>query len=369
MLNPRNIILILVVLAIIGSIFFLEKLKPQKNGTASNFNPVAQIKQGVDNATHPKYIEIADPTGFVNTDPFKLADLVGQKVILVDFWTYSCINCQRTFPFLTAWYEKYKDQGFEIVGVHTPEFEFEKDINNVKAATIKYGIKYPVVLDSNYGTWNAYNNHYWPAHYLIDINGNIISYHFGEGAYDETEKQIQQALKERMGKLGVAGNVDSSISQPKDTFNMDFSQVQSPETYFGTKRNSNFGNGTSGIGGTYGFTVPEQINSNNFYLGGKWSLEPEFATNTDAGAKIVFKYSAKSVYFVAGADSPVKIKVLRDGQPLGNAKDQDVDNNSEVTVKDERLYRLIDDPQGYGQHTLEIQIQNPDLKAFTFTFG
>jgi thiol-disulfide isomerase/thioredoxin len=368
MINLRTIILLIVIIAIVGAIFFLEKLKPQKSGSTSTFNPVAQIKKGVENATKPKYVEIVDPTGFINTDPIKIGDLVGKKVILVDFWTYSCINCIRTFPYLKSWYEKYQDQGFVILGIHTPEFEFEKDINNVKAATQKFGITYPVILDSNYGTWNAYNNKYWPAHYLIDINGNVVSYHFGEGAYDETEKEIQKLLKERMDKLGISGQVDSTVTQPKDVGNMDFSKVNSPETYFGSKRNDNFGNGTTGAEGNFNLTAPTQFKLNIFYLDGGWNIGSEFSTNTSSKAKIIFRYNSQSVYLVAGADSPVKLKILRDGKLMGTEKGGDVDSNGGVTVKEERLYKLIED-KSYGEHTLEIDIENPGLKAFTFTFG
>jgi thiol-disulfide isomerase/thioredoxin len=369
MLNPRNAILVIVIIAIIGSIFFLDKLKPKKTDSTNTFNPVTQIQQGLKNATYPKYAEIVDPTGFINTDPFKLSDLVGKKIILVDFWTYSCINCQRTTPYLNSWYSKYSDQGFVIIGVHTPEFEFEKNINNVKSAVEKFGIQYPVVLDSNYGTWSAYNNRYWPAKYLIDINGNVVYYHFGEGEYETTEQMIQALLKERMEKLGENGLIDADTSRPDGVMVVDNSKVKSPETYFGALRNNNFGNGQPGITGNFDYVPIVQPALNKFYLSGNWDINDEFAKNTSPGAKIIFMYSAKSVYLVAGSERNVRLKILRDGKVVTNERGEDVDSKGVVLVKDEGLYKLIDDPQGYGVHTLEIEILDPGLKAFTFTFG
>jgi len=152
--------------------------------------------------------EIVLPSGFINTQPFNLADHIGKEVILLDMWTYSCINCQRTLPYVNTWSEKYKDQGLLVVGIHTPEFEFEKDIENVKDAVEKFGIKYPVVLDNDYGTWRAYSNRYWPRKYLIDIDGFIVYDHKGEGRYDETERKIQELLEERSGALRLSADVD-----------------------------------------------------------------------------------------------------------------------------------------------------------------
>lgn len=279
--------------------------------------------------------EIADPTGFINTtSDFKIADLIGKKVILVDFWTYSCINCIRTLPYLTAWYAKYHDQGLEIVGIHTPEFEFEKDINNVKTALEKNGIKYPVVLDSNYGTWNAYGNQYWPHEYLIDLAGNIAHDKIGEGNYDETEMEIRKLLK----------LPDAPVVLP-------ITQVEasSPETYFGSDRGD----------------------PNANYLIGNWNLTNEYAEGTGS---IKYRYTAKGVYFVAGISGkePVEIEVLRDSKPLEkSAAGTDIyfrDGKSFVRVNETRLYRIIDDKQA-GEHILELIISKPGLRAYTFTFG
>ena len=376
----KNIALAVVLAAIGASIWYLDSLKssPAASGIASVAIPVpaAATMPSSESAAaparlpapkkYPRAIEIASPTGFINADPFKIGDLVGKKVVLVDFWTYSCINCERTIPYLNAWYEKYRGQGLEIVGVHTPEFEFEKKYDNVAAAVKKFGIRYPVVLDSDNGTWNAYQNRYWPHEFLIDIDGYIVHDHIGEGGYAETERAIQAALAERADRLGMAGAVSSGVVRPSgvgETF------AASPEAYFGAARNAFLGNGIQAVRGDQSLAVPAEIKPDTLYLDGAWHFEDEYATNASAGAKIVFRYSAKSVYFVASAKDGAKLRILRDGKPLGAAAGDDVGPDSAVMVKDDRLYKLITDPAGPGTHTVEIIIEKPGLSAFTFTFG
>ena len=402
----KNIILAALALAIAGSIWYLEKDKvspaagPKEDTTipfspelfaekpASNTNtdsgreiagdePGFQENQNFRSPTEknikfPRAKEISLPSGFINTPAgFKIADLIGKKVILVDFWTYSCINCQRTTPYLNAWYDKYKDKGLEIVGVHTPEFDFEKKYDNVVSAVEKLGIKYPVVMDNDYGTWTAYGNSYWPRKYLIDIDGFIVYDHIGEGAYEETEKKIQEALEERMYRLNEQGRVSSELVSPSGTEATDSKKVYSPEIYFGAFRNQLFGNGIKNQTGEQDLSAPEEdIISNILYLSGKWNFAREYAENKETGAKIIFRYTGNKLYFVASADEEVLIKIKRDGQPVSDVAGEDVkkDGTGEAAIKDERLYKIIDD-SNYGEHTLEIIIENPGLKAFTFTFG
>ncbi len=315
---------------------------------------------------YPPAVELVDPTGFVNTPPFKLADLVGKKVILLDFWTYSCINCIRTLPYLTAWYAKYHDQGLEIVGVHTPEFEFEKDIANVQAATQKFGILYPVVLDSNYGTWQAYNNLYWPHEYLIDIAGNIVHDHIGEGDYDATEAEIQKLLAQRAEALGLGPMPEATGTTAIAP--ADLSGVGSPETYFGAARNQYLANGVQSTQGTQSLTLPSSTTLNQLYLDGNWNFVQEYATNVAGGAKILYKYHSAKVFLVASAPAGVTVEVLQDGKPIGSAAGSDV-VDGKVTVKESRLYSLASNPDGAGDHTLELIIDGPGLQAYTFTFG
>ena len=327
---------------------------------------IQMIAQNDQRAGYQPAIEITDPTGFVNvSSTFRLKDLIGKKVILLDFWTYSCINCIRTLPYLTAWYQKYKDAGIEIVGIHTPEFDFEKDINNVEAATQKFGIQYPVVLDSNYGTWNAYGNMYWPHEYLIDLAGYIVHDHVGEGSYDETEALIQKLLQERALALGNAAVMPTStVSIAPDNL----LDIGSPETYFGAARNQYLANGVMGQAGTQTLTEPSSVTTNALYLTGTWNFANEYATSVNAGAKIIYRYQSAKVFFVASAPTPVSIQVLQDGKPVGNAAGSDV-KNGVLTVEQSRLYSVIVNPDGAGNHTLELIIQSPGLQSFTFTFG
>jgi thiol-disulfide isomerase/thioredoxin len=302
-----------------------------------------------------------------NGQPISLAQYRGKNVVLLDFWTYSCINCQRTLPYLTTWYSKYKDQGLVIIGVHTPEFAFEHEESNVADALKRFGITYPVVLDNEYKTWNAYQNEYWPHEYVIDMDGFIVHDHIGEGEYDVTEKAIQMALAERMARLGENANAVST-----STVNIapqDLSGVQSPETYFGSNRNEYLGNGTPSVGSMQTLTLPSTPQENTLYLGGMWDFVPEYAANTTTDATIEYKYNSKNIYFVAsGMPSGTQVEVMQDGVPVsGNIAGSDVVNGI-LTVTGSRLYNLVSNPTA-GVHTIELIIKSPGLQAYTFTFG
>jgi len=322
--------------------------------------------------TFQKAPELTGIDGYINTGgkPITIGQFKEKKVVMIVFWTYSCINCQREIPYLKAWDDTYGPQGLEIIGVHTPEFAFEHVLSNVQAAVTGFGIKYPVVLDNEYATWNAFGNEYWPRKYLVDIDGYIVYDHAGEGNYDETEQAIQKALAERAARLGSAVPT-AAPAAPAEAISVDESQLGSPETYFGAARNEYLGNGTQGQLGDQTLMLPSQPAANTLYLGGTWTFAQEYAQNKTAGAKIEFLYKAKNVYFVAAAlaGGAVKIKITRDGgQSLGTARGADVDANSEATIRADRLYQLVGD-SAYGVHVLEIEIENPGLQAFTFTFG
>ncbi len=318
---------------------------------------------------YQKAKELVDAQGFINTDAFKLSDIVGKKVVLIDFWTYSCINCQRTLPYLEAWNEKYKDKGLVIVGVHTPEFDFEKDYNNVLAATKKLGVTYPVVLDSNRGTWDAYNNSYWPREYLIDIDGYIVHDHIGEGEYDVTERAIQDALKERGTVLGTNDSIDTKIAKPSDVIDMNGFLLGSPETYFGSLRNEYLGNGTKYTNGLQMMTIPETITQNTLYLGGDWNFAPEFAETVGTKTNITYKYKAKNIYFVASSKNGVPIRVFLDGKIIEKPiSGEDVGLDGSAWINENRLYDLVHGAD-YSEHTLRIEIDGAGLDAYTFTFG
>jgi len=367
----RIYILILVIGIIIISIYFLNQNGVGKNLSQKVLNISPRISSEEKSMRYELAKEITTPDGFINTadKSITISEFIGKKVILVDFWTYSCINCQRTTPYLNSWYEKYQDDGLVIIGIHTPEFEFEKNYNNVKVAVEKFGIKFPVVLDNDYSTWIAYKNRYWPRKYLIDIDGYIIYDHIGEGAYEETEMKIQEALQERMLVLNKGGNIEESLTKD-NSVRIGHS---SPETYFGSDRNDLFINGKSNITGKQNnLQIPSQINLNSLYLGGDWDIQEEFAENKSQDASIVYRYEAQSVFFVAKADSEITIEVFIDGKPLGKEMGEDIvktfDGKTILKIKEPRLYKIIQHNQSEG-HILEMKIMNPGLQAFTFTFG
>jgi len=340
----KNIVLVTVVIGIIASILLIQSRKNVVQNPA-NVNLSSQLAP-----------EITNPSGYINTDKITIHNLIGKKVILVDFWTYSCINCQRTLPYLIAWDKKYKDNGLQIIGMETPEFEFEKDKNNVEKAVNQFGITYPIVQDNNYGTWNAYGNQYWPHDYLIDITGKVVYDHIGEGGYTETENEIQTLLQERAKVLNLNSNVDKNMSTPI-AVTPSLNAALSPETYFGSAKNQYFGNGKIGQNGIQSLVLPQGTDLSTFYLGGTWNFTDQYAVTEDNNEKILYRFQAKNVYFVAGASNPAVIKILIDGR-----------QTQETTISDNSLYQVYSG-QNFGEHVIEIDISGPGLKAYTFTFG
>lgn len=359
-----RILPLVIVLALIGgAIYYLnrgssiptssapivEVTSPTRTSTSSSFPTTTTSKSTL----YPRAKELSDPGVFINTPdskPITIQSLVGKKVILVDFWTYSCINCQRTQPYLNAWYKKYKDQGLEIVGVHSPEFDFEKDANNVRLATKAAGIEYPVVQDNNFGTWRAYGNRFWPHKYLIDVDGFIVYDHIGEGFYDETEKEIQKLLTELHARTG-AGAVQGGLVNPNTTV----PQAGSPETYFGSDRNEYLGNGQKGTGGVQTFIFPSTYALNTLYLGGTWNIAPQYA-EAQKDARVHYRFSAKNVYLVASSPSTQSMGVTLDGV-----------KQTPVSISTDRLYTLISLPTA-GEHELELTVP-AGVKLYAFTFG
>ncbi len=368
----KKVLLALVLLIIVGAIGYLDSLRADRV-PASDAAPGEAIAREDAARKALRYTpaqEFRAPGRFLNSQPFTLQSFIGKKVILLDFWTYSCINCQRTTPYLNAWWQKYKDSGLVIIGMHTPEFAFEREYENVLAAVRKFRIQYPVVQDNDFGTWNAYQNRYWPRKYLIDIDGFVVYDHIGEGGYEETEQKIQELLVERADALKENLDVPTGAVSPGDMVTMEGSKIGSPETYFGADRNTFLANGEQQQVGVQPLTLPERIEPNKLYLEGNWGFREEFAHVTKAPAKIVYKYSAKSVYFVASAERAITIQLLIDGKPISpDFMGGDVASDGTVTVKEDRLYKLVENKAGYGEHTLEIIIPRAGLRAFTFTFG
>lgn len=351
----RFITLGIVVLLIVGGIFYLESGKVTPDGTTTN-NPLAKMlsEDGLKSAQ-----EISTPDAFINTASTTISgELIAGNIVLVDFWTYSCINCQRTLPYLNAWHEAYGDRGLTIIGIHTPEFQFEKELANVQKAVDQFGIKYPVVLDNDYSTWRAYNNRFWPRKYLVNLDGYIVYDHIGEGAYEETEEQIRALLEERGTRLGVPTNLPEELVSPKIASGDNTMEDRTPEIYFGSSRNAYLANITRGLDGEQTATLPDSYTTHRVYLDGTWNIFDEHAENVTGDTKIVLQFIAREVNFVAEAPQGTVLSLTLDGEPINS-----------VPVKEPSLYTLVEGIEDSEPHTLEITIPDAGLKAFTFTFG
>ncbi len=306
----------------------------------------------------PEFTGLQD---WINSNPKKLADYKG-KVVLVDFWTYSCINCIRTQPYLKDWYETYKDSGLEIIGVHAPEFAFERNPKNVENAAKKAGLTYPIALDNNFSTWNAYENQYWPASYLIDKDGKVRRYHGGEGEYKETEMAIRSLLAEKGGKVPEQTTKAIEGSVP-------VSDAQTPETYLGTKRASNYVGSQRLVQGTHRFSEGELPRVNNWTLGGTWEVTSEGIIARE-NATLSFRFAAKDMYLVTANDVESKeISVTLNGQPISQTDSAGSDvKNSKVTINSAQLYRLVGFNSLMKDSTVQLTVP-ADVQLNVFTFG
>lgn len=355
-------LLIVALVLIAGAIFVIESMKPDRvdvgNADIPSAVGIPDISQK--EKMYERAKEISTPDGFINTEPFTIEELIGEKIVLVDFWTYSCINCQRTLPYLNSWYEKYADDGLVIVGLHTPEFDFEKDFDNVSRAVDKWGIEYPVVLDNDFSTWRSYNNRYWPRKYLIDVDGFIVYDHIGEGGYEETEMKIVELLNELKARKGESSLV-ADQGKPVGVQDVDFAKVQTPETYLGSAR-LQYITGLPSVdcfGKSCQFDRPEKVPLNSFALDGAWVIEAESAIQKSETGSIALRFSASKVNLVAeGFDGPVTAEIVLDGASLGK-----------ITIDEADLYNLIDLDGKYGEHLLEVFFSSPGVSAFAFTFG
>ena len=306
---------------------------------------------------------------WLNSQPLTAAALRG-KVVVVDFWTYSCINCLRALPYVKAWATKYRDQGLVVIGVHAPEFAFERNIDNVTKEANKLGVNYPVAIDNNYRIWRAFNNQYWPAHYFIDAKGHIRYEHFGEGEYDRSEQVIQQLLRE-----AGASNVSSSLSQVRG---QGVEQAAgslgdtSPETYLGYMRAENFASNQAVNDAPADYRVPDSLSLNEWGLDGRWTVGPESAALNSADGRIVYRFHARDLHLVLGpgpGGKPVRFRVNLDGKAPGAMHGTDVTPGGTGTVTDQRLYQLIRQQDNNGEHTFSIEFLDAGVAAYAFTFG
>jgi cytochrome c biogenesis protein CcdA/thiol-disulfide isomerase/thioredoxin len=314
--------------------------------------------------------ELSGAVAWINSAALSRDALRG-KVVVIDFWTYSCINCLRALPYVEGWSAKYKDAGLVVIGVHTPEFAFEKERSNVEQAVRDLKITYPVAVDSNYKIWQAFHNEYWPAHYFIDGQGRIRYHHFGEGEYDESERVIQQLLKDNGAKSLAAGTMNVSATgaeAPPDT-----ADTRSPETYIGYKRAEHFASAQLFAQDTrMAYTPLPRLTLNQWALGGSWKVGPESAVLESAPGKVVFRFHARDLHLVLGppkSGKPVRFKVTLDGTAPGDDHGGDTDASGAGTVQGHRLYQLIRQKGPVEDRTFEIEFLDPGVQAFAFTFG
>jgi thiol-disulfide isomerase/thioredoxin len=307
---------------------------------------------------------------WLNSPPLTATALRG-KVVLVDFWTYTCINWLRTLPYVRAWAEKYKDQGLVVIGVHTPEFAFEKDISNVRWATKALRVDYPVAVDSDYVIWRAFKNQYWPALYFIDAQGRARHHHFGEGAYDQSEMIIQALLAEA-GSTGVNREPVSVDGRGLEAA-ADWRNLKSPENYLGYGRTQNFASpGGAVLDKPRLYELPARLRLNEWALSGDWMVKNQAAVLNKPNGSIAYRFHARDVHLVMGPATPgttVRFRVRIDGKPPGAAHGADVDEQGDGTVTEQRLYQLIRQPMPIADRQFEIEFLGSGVETYAFTFG
>jgi hypothetical protein len=309
-------------------------------------------------------------TEWLNSPPLTAAGLRG-NVVLIDFWTYTCINWLRSLPYVRAWAENYKDQGLVTIGVHTPEFEFENNVENVRRAAKAMSVDYPIAIDNDYAIWRAFDNHYWPALYFVDAQGHIRHHRFGEGEYEQSEMIIQQLLAE----AGIGGVDRELVSvDPRGVeAAADWGSLQSPENYVGYERTENFASpGGAVLDTRHVYAAPARLRLNHWALAGDWTMENQATVLNTANGRIAYRFHARDLHLVMGPAAPgasVRFRVLIDGQPPGDAHGIDVDDHGNGTATEQRLYQLIRQRGPVTEHTFEITFLDPGVQAYAFTFG
>jgi thiol-disulfide isomerase/thioredoxin len=323
--------------------------------------------------------QVADPSAlasleraneWLNSPPLTPAALRG-KVVLIDFWTYTCINWLRTLPYVRGWAEKYREQGLVVIGVHAPEFVFEKNVDNVRWAVKDMRIGYPVAVDSDHVIWRAFNNQYWPALYFIDSQGRIRHHHFGEGSYEQSEMIIQELLAE--AGAGAIDREPVSVNPQGVEAAADWRGLKSPENYLGYERTENFASpGGAVLDKPRMYQTPAMLRLNEWALSGDWTVKRDTAVLNDAKGRIAYRFHARDLHLVMGPAAPgtsVRFRVLIDGQPPGAAHGIDVDEQGEGTATRQRLYQLIRQPNPVADRAFEIEFLGPGVEVFAFTFG
>jgi len=307
---------------------------------------------------------------WLNSQPLTTLDLRG-KVVLVEFWTYTCINWRRQLPYVRAWAEKYKDQGLVVIGVHAPEFSFEKNIDNVRQATKDERVDYPVAVDSDHAIWSAFNNEYWPALYFVDAKGRIRHHQFGEGEYEQSERVIQQLLAE----AGISGISQEPVSVDAKGAELgaDWNDLRSRENYLGYERTENFASeGGARPNKSHDYALPARLKPNHWALSGDWTMQKEALVLNKANGHIAYSFHGRDLHLIMGPAAPgrfVRFRVLIDGEPPGAAHGVDVDGQGNGTVNEPRMYQLIRQPNPIVDREFKIEFLDPGVEAFSFTFG
>jgi len=329
--------------------------------------------------THPAVVQLPvegrmpsldGATQWLNSPPLTAAGLRG-KVVLVDFWTYTCINWLRTLPYVRAWAERYQQHGLVVLGVHTPEFDVEHDLDNVRRAVKDLRVHYPVAVDNDYTIWSAFDNHYWPALYLVDAQGKIRHHRFGEGGYEESEMILQQLLAE--AGSGAIGQQLVSVDPTGVEAAADWDSLRSPENYLGYQRTENFTSADGAVLDTpHVYALPTRLRLNQWALTGDWAVKQQAIVLNAPDGGIVYRFHARDLHLVMGPatpGTPVRFRVLLDGQPPAAAHGTDVDEAGDGTVTRPRLYQLIRQPGPITERTFEITFLDPGVQAYAFTFG
>jgi thiol-disulfide isomerase/thioredoxin len=339
---------------------------------------LTRANQLVRSATHPAAqlpVEGTMPsldgaTGWLNSAPLTAADLRG-RVVLVNFWTYTCINWLRTLAYVRAWADRYQHQGLAVIGVHTPEFDFEHDLANVRQQVNDLRVGYPVAVDSDYAIWDAFGNRYWPALYFVDTQGQIRHHRFGEGDYEMSEMIVQHLLGEA-GSDGIDPDLVSVDATGVEAA-ADWDSLWSPENYLGSARTENFASPNGAVLGTrHGYATPARLRLNYWALAGDWTVMRQAIVLNEAEGQIAYRFHARDLHLVmapAKLGRPIRFRVRIDGQPPGPAHGTDVDDQGNGTLADPRLYQLIRQPGPISDRTFEVTFLDPGVQAYAFTFG
>ncbi|HEY2624190.1 MAG TPA: redoxin family protein, partial [Dyella sp.] len=331
--------------------------------------PQPTVKAGEPLPVEGQIPSLAGATQWLNSPPLTAPSLRG-NVVLVDFWTYSCINCIRSLPYVRAWADKYKDHGLVVIGVHAPEFAFEKEPQNVIKAVKDLGVDYPVALDNDYAIWKGFSNEYWPAHYFIDTQGQIRHHHFGEGEYEQSEDVIRQLLTEA-GQKNLPGGYVQPGAQGAEAAGSGDAQ-RSPETYVGYARAANFAGGQVAHDEAWNYHAPTTLMANQWAFDGRWTVRDENAQLDKTNGRIVYRFRGRDLHLVLGPASdgkPVRFRVLIDGKAPGSDHGMDTDADGIGTITAQRLYQLVRQANGSGERTFEITFLDPGVQAYAFTFG